>query len=247
MEIKNKLNFLLLILFLGLSACSTDEERAPDDQPLGVSANSFLSEEDYTSLVVEIVYVTGFEPSDSSLSAAKTFLQTYLNKPGGITVKTRAIPAPEMGTYSLSEIKSIENDHRTAFTSGKKLSTFIFIADDKSENSIGDERILGKAYKNTSMVIFQKEIRELAENTGVSSSQIQEFTIKHEFGHLFGLVDNGTPAQSDHVYEDPKDPDEKGHCDVPGCLMARYLDYEQAGNLVLDELCHMDLIANGGK
>lgn len=242
---KNKF-LLLTTLFIFLLGCSTDEP-SPDDQPLGVSARSFLSDENFTSLVVEVVYVNGFEPSGISLSAVKSFLQTYLNKPGGIELVTRAIPAPEMGTYSVSEVTEVENKHRTIFTSGKKLSAFIFIADNNSDASTSEEWVLGKAYKNTSMVIFEKEIRELAEKTGIASSQIQQVTIKHEFGHLFGLVDNGTPAQSDHVYEDPNDPDEKGHCKVDNCLMARDLNYYEAGNQQLEELCHLDLIANGGK
>lgn len=244
---RKKLIFLLLTLFLGLSACSTDEEREPDDRPLGVSARSFLSDENFTSLTVEVVYVTGYEPSESSLSNIKSFLQTYLHKPAGVSLQLRAIPSPEVGTYSLAEIKGVENEHRTVFTSGTKLSTFIFIADDKSDASTSRELVLGKAYKNTSMVIFEKEIRELAESAAVSSSQIQEITVKHEFGHLFGLVDNGTPAQSDHVYKDPQDPNEKGHCSIEGCLMARDLDYTQPGNLFLEDLCHLDLVANGGK
>lgn len=243
---KNRLSLLLVLFLLLTGGCSTDEI-APDDQPLGVSARSFLSDEAFTSLVVEVAYVTGYEPSATSLSAVESFLQTYLNKPGGIDVVTRAIPAPEKGTYSISEIIEIEKTHRTVFTSGKKLSAFIFIADDKSTSSTSEEWVLGKAYKNTSMVIFEKEIRELSERTGISSSQIQQVTIKHEFGHLFGLVDNGTPAQSDHVYEDPNDSSEKGHCSVASCLMAQNLDYERAGNLTLGEQCHIDLIANGGK
>ncbi len=247
MGIKNKLKILLLVLFLGFSACSTDEERAPDDRPLGVSARSFLSDEDFTSLSVEIVYVTGFKPSESSLSNIKSFLQTYLNKPGGINIQLNAIPAPGMSTYSLDEIKEIENRYRTSFTSGTKLSTFIFIADNQSDASTSRELVLGKAYKNTSMVIFEKEIRELAENAGVSSSQIQQTTIKHEFGHLFGLVDNGSPAQTDHVFKDPDNPHEKGHCSITGCLMVRDLDYTKNSNPELGAKCHLDLVANGGK
>lgn len=245
--IKNKINILLLILFLGISACSTDDERAPDDRPLGVSARSFLSDEYFTALSVEVVYVSGYEPSETSLNNIKTFLQTYLNKPGGITIQSRAIPSPNVGTYSLTEIREVENNHRTVFTSGTKLSAFIFIADEKSDASNSKELVLGKAYKNTSMVIFQREIRELAESAAVSSSQIQQLTIKHEFGHLFGLVDNGTPAQSDHVYKDPENPDEKGHCSITDCLMARDLDYTKTGNLELKDHCHLDLVANGGK
>lgn len=251
--IKTKLPVLLTLLFFIFSGCSTDEEIAHDDRPLGVSASSFLSDKDFTSLSVEIVYVTGYEPSEVVINTVMTFLQKYLNKPGGITIKARAIPSPEMGTYSLTEIKEVENKNRTAFTSGSKLTTFIFIADNKSESSTENDLVLGKAYKNTSLVIFDKEIRELSANSGVSSTEIEHTTIRHEFGHLFGLVNNGSPAQSPH--EDPA-PENQAHCNVGGCLMSASLEFGnsavnalklQSQSMELDDLCHQDLIANGGK
>lgn len=248
MKIKSQILSLLSVFFLLVVSCSTEEEVAPDDRPLGVSARSFLSDESYSSLEVEMVYVTGYEPSQNSISTLETFLIKYLNKPGGVSIKTRAIAAPGAGTYSLSEIRNIEEEQRTVFTSGNKLSTFIFIADNKSDSSTGENVILGKAYRNTSMVIFQKEIRELASSLGsVSSDEIQATTIKHEFGHLFGLVNNGTPAQT--LHED-QDPENKAHCDVESCLMAALQDFgnqSATGSLDFDEHCHRDLIANGGK
>lgn len=248
MEIRSRAFALFSLFFVLFAGCSTDEETAPDDRPLGVSARSFLSEENYTSLEVEIVYVSGYEPTQTSLSIIESFLKKYLNKPGGVKVTARAIPAPGVGTYSLAEIRDIENENRTVFTSGNKLSTFIFIADNKSDSSSGENVILGKAYRNTSMVIFQKEIRELASGLGTASSdEIQATTIKHEFGHLFGLVNNGSPAQTDH---EDKDPEDKAHCIVESCLMAAFQDFGNGStseNPDFDEHCHRDLIANGGK
>lgn len=252
MEIKSKI-LAFFIMLLVVVSCATEEEIAHDDQPLGVSAKSFLSDKDFTSLRVEIVYVTGYEPSDVVINSVKTFLQTYLNKPGGITIQTRAIPSPGVGTYSLEEVKEVENKNRTAFTSGSNLTAFIFFADNKSDSSTEKDLVLGKAYKNTSLVIFDKEIRELSANSGVSSFEIENTTIRHEFGHLFGLVNNGSPAQSPH--EDPT-PENKAHCDIDGCLMSASLEFGnstvnalkmQSQSMELDDLCHQDLIANGGK
>lgn len=246
MEVKSKILALFTLMLFVAVSCSTEEEIAPDDRPLGVSAKSFLSDENFNSLEVEVIYVTGYEPSQTSISSVETFLKKYLNKPAGIKFNLRAIPAPGISTYSLDEIRNIEEEHRTVFTSGNKLSTFIFIADNKSDSSNGDNLVLGKAYRNTSMVIFQKEIREFASGSGkVSSDEIQHTTIRHEFGHLFGLVNNGTPAQTPH---EDQDPDSKAHCEVESCLMAALQDFENAtGNLDFDEQCHRDLIANGGK
>lgn len=245
-----KLNYVWILLFLFLSACSTDETSEPDDQPLGVSARSFLSDESFTSLTVEVVYVTGYEPAAGTIDAIEGFLSKYLNKPEGIRVEPRAIPSPQISEYSLAQVKEIENTYRTAFTSGKNLTAFIYLADGKSEDSGSSsehEVVLGKAYRNTSMVIFDKEIRDYAvKYIEVSRQDVLETTIKHEFGHLFGLVDNGTPAQTDHEYQDPDNPKEKGHCTVETCLMAR-LSSGFSSELTFGEYCQLDLVANGGK
>ena len=74
--------------------------------------------------------------------------------------------------------------------------------------------------------------------------------MNHEFGHILGLVNNGTPVQSDH-----HDTANGAHCDVEDCLM--YWQAETSGGLgdlvgmssppPLDPQCIDDLQANGGK
>ncbi len=249
---------LLVVLFLSFASCTTDEAakktaRASNDLPLGASANDFLSDENYTSLDVEIVYVTGFPPTSAAISQLEIFFEKYIYKPGGIFITTRAIPAPNLGTYSLEELKQLETKHRSIFTSENTLGAYIFFADNKSESAGINQIVIGKAYRNTSMVVFEKEVRGLAANSNISISEIQHTTMRHEFGHLFGLVDNGTEAQTDH--EDPN-PDYKAHCNVKGCLMAASIEFGgspfdsvEGNNGFLDfkEKCQLDLKANGGK
>jgi hypothetical protein len=71
----------------------------------------------------------------------------------------------------------------------------------------------------------------------------------HEFGHLMGLVNLGTPLQSAH-----EDANSDNHCNVDGCLMFFEIN---GGNVLdmmnmtaipeLDPQCIADLQANGGK
>ena len=84
-------------------------------------------------------------------------------------------------------------------------------------------------------------------------SEIQITALHHEFGHLFGLVNNGTPAQTPHVETDPK---KKAHCTVEGCLMAAEIEFGTSpfsflenGQTIIDfeDQCKLDLKANGGK
>ena len=238
-----------------LAGCTTEETEKEisahrNDLVLGASARDFLSDELFTSIELEVVYVTGNEPTDQALNSLYTFLNRYTNKPDGISVLTKAIPSPGVGTYSIEEIKDLEKKYRTSFSREGKLAVFIFFADNKSEDSQTDHRILGKAYMNTSMVIFDREIKDM---TTSSRSEIQTVTLHHEFGHLFGLVNNGSPAQSEH---EEADKEYRAHCNVKGCLMAAAIEintspfgFLENGQKVLrfDEKCMLDLKANGGK
>lgn len=247
----------MLLAFLLFTGCSKDETDKEDvshrnDLTLGASARDFLSDEKFTSLEVEIVYVTGSEPTPEALSNLKIFLNKYLNKPDGISFKTRAVAAPGIGTYALDEILALEKEHRTIFSSGKTLATFIFFADDKSVDSEQERKIIGKAYRNTSLIVFDKEITEMSGGS-ITRSEIQSTALHHEFGHLFGLVNNGSPAQSPH---EDSDKSKKAHCNVDGCLMAASIafgssasSYLEDGQSIMDfdEKCQLDLKANGGK
>ena len=240
--------FQILILFLLFAACTKDEID-PNEKPLGTSSRDFLTADRYSSMTLEIVYVEGFAPSQEALAEVKRFLNTYLNKPRGINIVMNAITSPAVGTYSTGEVANVEAQYRSVFSKGNDLGVFIFFADDYSAKDTAgmsghvEKRSLGTAYRNTSIVIFEKSILEISSNQSLA----EHTTLRHEFGHLFGLVDNGTPAITPHVYHDPTDSSEKGHCNVEDCLMSATLDISSSSFMTLGEKCQQDLIANGGK
>lgn len=238
----------LLFLFLLLTGCAK-EEIDPNEKPLGASSRDFLTADRYTSMTLEIVYVEGFAPTQSAIDEVKVFLNTYLNKPAGIKVVMNSIPSPGVGEYSSQEVAEVEDRYRSVFSRGDDLGVFIFFADDHSAKDVPSntgvfqKRSLGTAYRNTSIVIYEKSVLVMSKNKSLA----EHTTLRHEFGHLFGLVDNGTPALSPHVYHDPEDPSEKGHCSVEDCLMSPILDFSLGASMSLGEKCRQDLIANGGK
>ena len=72
---KNKaLIFLLLLAFI--YGCSKDSSVVEEDtinvfdnrQTTGSSANDILSDDLFTSIVIELVYVQGFEPSQTTIN-----------------------------------------------------------------------------------------------------------------------------------------------------------------------------------
>ena len=110
---------------------------------------------------------------------------------------------------------------------------------------------MGTAYWNTSFVIYQETVESFSNSPFEPDRTLLETTVvNHEFGHILGLTNLGTPLQSEH--EDEEHPK---HCNVENCLM--YWASESAVNLSdmasmstapqLDAQCIADLQANGGK
>src|SRR5687768_8477911 len=106
-------HLFLAVLFIccGCQKSMQYEFNAPEavhNRAVGASAAEILKSEQFKSLLVEIQYMTGNAPDAASLENLKSFLAAYCNKPSGISVATREIPADAKATLSINEIYSIE-------------------------------------------------------------------------------------------------------------------------------------------
>ncbi|WP_411768584.1 membrane metalloprotease [Winogradskyella sp. A3E31] len=254
-----KVLILLLIVFVSVS-CSEDDsnndgsggvDMSANLQPTGSSSNDLLSDITYTSIVIELVYVEGFQPTQTAVSNFVSFLEDRTFKPGGITVEARSIPSPGLSPYTTQEIADIESANRTKYNTDNQVAIWAFFADGEADGNSDNELTLGTAYRNTSFVIYEESIDDLSGGTFQPSQTVLESTvIHHEFGHILGLTNLGAPLQSDH--EDEENPK---HCDVESCLMyfaaetgAGATEMVSGGNVPqLDSQCIADLQANGGK
>lgn len=254
---------LLLTALFGLGACSdTVTDAQPDGSDptngdpgaydhrmaAGSSARDFLSDDDFDRLVVQVQYVEGFRPTEGGLQHLEDFLHERLNKPNGIELRVDDEPLRIEGQeeYTAEDVRALEEEHRTAYTEGTTLAAYLLFLDGEYSASAN---VVGLAYRNTSTVLFAEKIDE---NTGgltqPSTAMVEGMVANHEFGHLLGLVDNGTAMQSDHRHEG-----HGKHCDVDSCLMyyaVRTTDFiaNLTGDMPeLDQNCLDDLRANGGK
>ncbi|AEM70383.1 hypothetical protein Murru_1341 [Allomuricauda ruestringensis DSM 13258] len=218
---------------------------------VGESAGDLLDDVNYEELYIEIQYVQGLKPSTSTLDHFENFLTERLRKSGGITIELVEIPSPGQDTYSITDVRNLEDDIRTAYNQGSTLKVFgLFLDGAYSENSENGS-VLGVAYRNTSFVIFAETIREFSGQPLAPSTTVLESTVlDHEFGHLLGLVNAGTPLQSAH-----QDTEHGRHCTAEDCLMfwtaetgEGLINMISGGNIPeLDAACLADLQANGGK
>ncbi|TDE03776.1 zinc metalloprotease [Flavobacterium hiemivividum] len=217
----------------------------------GSSSHDLLSDDTFKSMVIELVYVQGYEPSATAISNFTSFLNARINKPGGITVVKRAIASPGKATFTVQEIVAIEDANRTKYNTANQIAVWALFIDGASASDSGNSYVLGTAYRNTSFVIYEKTIQSLSDSPFEPNRSLFETTIiTHEFGHILGLTNLGAPLQSNH-----EDTAHEKHCNVESCLM--YWSAESGSgvaNMVsggsapkLDAQCLADLKANGGK
>jgi hypothetical protein len=214
----------------------------------GSSSGDLLAAADFSRLVVQVQYVAGAAPSAAGLQALEAFLNARLNKPGGITIMApQPIAITQQATYSAAQIRAIEQAHRTVYTEGTTIAAYFLFIDGEYS---GGANVLGIAYNNTSMAIFGEKIGQYTGGLGQPSAATVEATVaSHEFGHILGLVNNGSAMQTEH-----QDEPHGHHCDDPDCLMYWAVETSDfIANLLggavpdLNPDCLDDLQANGGR
>jgi hypothetical protein len=253
---KKRSYLFLTISFLAASiifcACKKEKEEtnplAQDNNgSVGASANSFLSEEYYNRLTVEILHMPGYAPTQNAINNLRSFLNNHLNKSLGIEISVRQIPSLGQDSYSTNDIKSIESVNRKKYNANQTIAASLLILDgDYADNN----QVLGIAFKNTSMALFGSTIS--GNSGGLSQptrSKLESTVMNHEFGHLLGLVNLGS-----EMIENQQDTQNGNHCDDNDCLMYYASETTEIASFLigndiptLDQNCRNDLIANGGK
>ncbi|TAL44422.1 MAG: hypothetical protein EPN92_08800 [Chitinophagaceae bacterium] len=248
------LQITFLSLVLGLTSCSktvTEFVNGPNadelhNKAVGASAHDLLSSIKYKSLKIEIQYMTGYAPDDAAVNHLQNFLSNTLNKPSGITIVTKEIQPSSSASLDIDQVKQIENNNRTAFTTGDQIAVYVLY----TNGNYTDDAVLGVAYRNTSVVLMGKKIHDNSGGIGQASRTKLEATVmEHELGHLLGLVDLGSTMQTNH-----KDAAHGNHCNNSSCLMyyssetTDILGFLITGNIPSNDAnCVADLQANGGK
>lgn len=221
-----------------------------DNRSVGASANDLLSSGKYKAINIEFCYVIKHKLPDSVIRDAVTFLEKYCNKPRGVYVTQQQIPI-QGGELYVNDLVTIEKIYRTKYEAKGQsgvdtLGIFVLV----TEGDYYQKDILGVAYKNTSLALFDGIISANSDGVGQPSRTTMLSTvIKHELGHLLGLVDAGSEMQNDHL-----DEAHGKHCDNQQCLMHYKMQTKDilsvlTGDMipVLDANCEADLKANGGK
>ncbi|MBU2997018.1 hypothetical protein KO500_11270 [Cellulophaga baltica] len=241
---------------------TTVVDKTLNQQETGASANDFLSNDNYDKLIIEVAYVTGYQPEEAAILDNLEFIEEITFKED-IEVQYLELDSPNEATLSTQEVYDLEQENRTVYTDGTTLGMYIYFSDTTFEDDDPDSGLytLGAVYLNTSMVIYQESVREIAKaSTLISNATVETATLNHEFGHLFGLVNIGSDMVHDHEDETTNDDGEiigNQHCDQEGCLMRAELQFSSGMSKMLtakngqvpdlDAECLLDVAANGGR
>ena len=238
----------LIIIVCALPGCSIFGGDLPSNRRgVGESARDFLTADDFTSIIVEIDYHTGFGPTPEAVENLRTFIEERLHKPAGVTITlSDEIPTEfdinqRIPQYTRDDIVDFEDEYRDIYNDDNTLAVYFLFVDGIFQPSNGT---LGFAYFNTSCTIMGAVVNNLSGNGQFQSPRevLQTNVMIHEFAHLLGLVNDGTPMIQDH-----EDVNRPNHCNVAGCLMRAFIPTTIEEVRTLDALCIQDLKANGGK
>lgn len=178
-------------------------------------------------------------------------MEARLNKPQGVEIVQRQIENEAQEVYSIQDIRTIEDTHRSKFNEQGTIAVSGIFIDGEYDQNTENGSVLGVAYRNTSFVIFGQSIREFSNQPlAPSLTTLESVVVNHEVGHLLGLVNAGTNMQTDH-----QDTAHGRHCTDDNCLMfwtaetgEGLLNMLTGGSIPsLDTLCIADLQGNGGK
>lgn len=238
----------MIFLFSCKKETTTNPTALPNsysDQSLGASNKDMLTADQYTSIVIQVQYMPGYELDAAALTNITTYLNGICNKPGGITITQSEIPA-NGDTLNVTSVAILEKKYRTAYTNGNTLDLYVIVTDGYDTATA----TLGFAYRCTSICLFGANIFEHSGGLGeVSRVSLESSVLEHELGHIMGLVNLTTPMVIPH-----QDVAHGYHCNNTKCLMYYAMETSDAFGMlgsndipVLDSNCMNDLHAIGGK
>lgn len=221
-----------------------------DNGNVGDWSMRYLQAAPYSSLLIEVDYISSVMPTQAALNTLVSRAQAHTNKPGGVTLVTRALTVPGQPVWSVQQTYNLEQAQRQYYANGSQVVKYYLYLDGHSDQDNSQTAVLAWTYTGTSTGVFAQTLKT-AVNPLVTLQEVEQSVLVHEFGHDLGLVNLGAPLTTNHL-----DTQHGPHCTNQNCVM---FWATESGNpqIVLqnggalpddfDSACVNDLRANGGK
>lgn len=166
----------------------------PELASVGTMAKTYLQASPARSLVVEVDWMSGREPSSSALAHLESILKRELAKPGGVEVRLGAEMATTDTSWTVADLVAAEKKFRAEHSAGSRVTMWIaYLGGSLAEA----DSALGAAFTASAAVLFRDRIGS-ATSALIQASEIERSVLAHEAGHLLGLVNIGYQSQFDH-------------------------------------------------
>lgn len=203
-----------MLAMLLLSGCLANTITEPP--PVGLSFEEQLVWPTPSTLVVEIHYVEGREPTDMALQALEETLRHETMKERIVIREPTLINAGEPSSQRVwdpDEVERLSQEYGSPPNNSSTAWLHALFLDGKTRFSNGQEGI--GFFRAPFIAMFPDAFRYQViwvgpvgpfGTVGIPNNfyeQGQAFVVKHELGHALGLVDNGAPMTSHRVTNDP--------------------------------------------
>lgn len=202
-----------------LGSCSGGDDDAPEAQ----MPNDLIQAERFSALVFEIDAVQGAAPSRGVRDRVGVEVALLVDKPDGVTVvQDETLPPSEPDhAWTKEELHELAERTENLPRAGGQARVHVVAVDGHSVNDRDGLVTLGLSFGGRTIVLFEQTLHSMCAAGQLKTATVSQFCEEcetliwlHEFGHLLGLVNNGTPMVEDH-----QDVEHGGHDQNPECIM----------------------------